>query len=188
MLNKFEKLFTQLHHAETSMARAEIGKRMIALFTTNPSIAEVWLYRPSELMWIDRFIKKELAEKLQDTPIFHDETTNLLNAPRTCGLYFLGNTAYNPHTNEVFYWVKIGASSNLHVRMKAYSTSNPSAFVIGYKETNDYIAEEHNYHLLMEAVSLYRNQNNVEWFMVDRNTYLEMCEKGFNFFQNTLDK
>lgn len=180
MLNKFDKLFTQLRYAQTSMARAEIGKRMITLFTENPSIAEVWLYRPSELMWVDRFIKRELAEK--ETPIFHDETTNLLNAPYSCGLYFLGNTAYNPHTNEVCYWVKIGASSNLHSRMKAYATSNPSTFVIGYELTNNYFAEEYRYHRLIEAVSLYRNQNNMEWFMVDRQTYLEMCEKGFDFF------
>lgn len=180
MLNSFENLYTQLLYADTTMRRAEIGKCMIELFTENPSIAEVWLYRPSELMWVDRFIKKELAEK--ETPIFHDEVTNLLNAPRGCGLYFLGNTAYNPHTNEVCYWVKIGSSSNLHARMKAYATSNPSTFVIGYEPTRDYVAEEYRYHRLIEAVSLYRNQNNIEWFMVDRNTYLEMCEKGFNFF------
>jgi hypothetical protein len=118
-----------------------------------------------------------------------DKFTNLFNAPETYGLYFLGNAAYNPHTNEVHYWVKIGSSGNLHTRIKAYSTYSPSIFVIGYKLTPGYISyidEEHKYHRLMEKIALYRSQNNTEWFMVDRSTYLEMCEKGFDFFKNPL--
>ncbi len=181
MLTVFETLFNKLNNANGTWERVAVGKQLIFLITNCPEIAEEWVYRPEEFLWQDRFIKKVNVGK--EVPTFYDARTNLKNAPNASGLYFFGNTAFNPETGEVQFWVKIGLGSNLHNRVKSYCTCNPSTFVIGYKETSNYANEEHQYHQLLEKVALYRNQNNTEWWMVDRETYLMMCKKSFDFFK-----
>lgn len=181
VLLEIEKRYERLRSAGTTSTRVTHGNAIIALMEEYPEVRQYWEYLPNEFYWDNRF--RRIAKPVVKTvPTFYDAKTNLDGAPDTCGLYFFGNTAYNPITCEVHYWVKVGLSSNLHNRVKAYRTSNPSTFVIGYKETSQYAYEEHQCHQILEKVALYRNQNNVEWFMVDRQTYLEMCEKGFNFF------
>lgn len=182
VLLEIERRYKKICSDCVTSIRATHGKVIIALLEEYPEAQQHWKYLPNEFYWQDRFVRtKDYAVKT--VPIFHDASTNLNGAPNTCGLYFFGNTAYNPITDEVCYWVKIGLSGNLHNRVKSYGTSNPSTFVIGYKETLNYVSEEHQYHHLLEKVALYRNQNNTEWWMVDRNTYLQMCEKSFDFFE-----
>ena len=122
--------------------------------------------------------------------------------PHSGGLYLVGNTIFNPVTNEQFFMVKIGMSTNIYDRMKNYSTSNPMMFHIGYKIVNcddlnlssypsykrktiqgRYIKElEEQYHKAMEDRKFCRFEYAQEWFIVDKATYLEICEKKFDFF------
>jgi hypothetical protein len=122
--------------------------------------------------------------------------------PHCGGLYLVGNTIFNPMTNEQFFMVKIGMSINIYDRMKTYATSNPMMFHIGYKIVDcdsldlssypsykrkaiqsRYIKElEEQYHKAMEARKFCHFEYAQEWFIVDQKTYLEICEKKFDFF------
>lgn len=95
------------------------------------------------------------------------------------GLYFIGETHFNPITHEEFYWVKIGKSTNLKKRMNQYNTCCPMLWRID--TSFDYDKEEY-YHNRLYRECVATCNHNEEWFMVDRETYLEMCEKGFAYF------
>jgi hypothetical protein len=122
--------------------------------------------------------------------------------PKAGGLYLIGNTIFNPLTNEQFFLVKVGMSTNLYDRMKNYSTSNPMMFHIAYKVINDgtdyskqpsysrrnaqgkYIKSiEEKYHKAMEAHRFCHFEYAQEWFLVSKETYMEICEKKFDFFE-----
>ncbi len=123
--------------------------------------------------------------------------------PKQSGLYLIGNTIFNPLTNEQFFMVKVGMSSNLYDRMKGYATANPMMFHIDYKVINcegidlsqypsykranaigRYIkAIEEKYHQKMEALDFIHFEYAKEWFLVSKETYMEICEKKFNFFK-----
>lgn len=95
------------------------------------------------------------------------------------GLYFIGEVTFNPILHEILYWVKIGYSSNLATRIRNYDTHCPTTWRIDFSgdgELEDY------YHQLLGACCLDRAAGNEEWFRVDEKTYLEMCEKGFSYF------
>lgn len=96
------------------------------------------------------------------------------------GLYFLGMVNHNPITDEVFYWVKIGYASDLLSRMRIYNTHCPMLWHIDYTD-GDYDTESY-YHRLLRVTAIARCNHNDEWFLVDKETYLQMCKKGFKFF------
>lgn len=102
------------------------------------------------------------------------------NYPACSGLYFVGQTHFNPITKEEFYWVKIGKASNIANRMAGYRTSCPMLYHIDYRKGSQ--KAEKVYHILLKSKSIAKCNHNKEWFMVDRETYLEMCEKGFSYF------
>lgn len=121
--------------------------------------------------------------------------------PKQAGLYLVGNVVLNPMTDKIFYLIKIGMSANLYDRMKTYSTSNPMMFHIAYKiieDNMDYskIASykrttlrgrhikpiEEQYHKAMEELNFVRCEYAKEWFIVSKETYLEICAKKFDFF------
>lgn len=118
--------------------------------------------------------------------------------PQGGGLYMLGNTIFNPHTRETFFLVKIGMSSNLLSRMESYRLHNPLIFHIAYKPIENPIPRgtyhrdilyrrlmnsvEKEYHQAMEKLNFGHMAYSDEWFFVDENIYLEICEKGFEYF------
>ena len=120
---------------------------------------------------IDKFYKEFMVEPFVDD-IDYD-------APRYGGLYFVGQCVFNPYTDEKFYWVKIGRGANLNSRLNQYNTCTPALWRIGYLE--DYEAES-KYHALLKSLCLNTHSHSREWFRVDRETYLEMCDKGFSYF------
>ena len=178
-----EHYYNLMCQQRISCERARYGKQIIMIMQiASEEIKNEWLYRPSEYLWEDRFVRVGSDNFFPDPPIFEDIRTDLRLAPAVGGLYFFGNTAFDPTTGEVQYWVKIGLGSNLSKRAQSYCTYNPSTYVIGYKETPNYKNEEHKYHQQLAKVALYRNQNSKEWWMVDKETYLAMCQKSFDFF------
>lgn len=121
--------------------------------------------------------------------------------PKQAGLYLVGNVVFNPITEETFYLIKIGMSTNLYNRMKDYSTSNPMMFHIDYKiieDDEDYgnIAKykrtalvgkkvksvEEQYHRAMERLHFTHFEYAQEWFIVSKEVYFEICTKKFDFF------
>lgn len=188
ILECFEKYYRRLKAVQCSSSRSRIGKEMVCMMQDFPEIATYWTYCPDMFLWADRFIKKEVDPIVTKQPtnniiIFYDTLTDLKrDFPATSGLYFVGHTAFNPITNQEYYWVKIGMSTNLQQRLKTYGTYTPSLYTIDYKITDNCAYEESVYHFLLSRVALYQNQNSVEWWLVDKETYLQMCYKKFNYF------
>ncbi len=121
--------------------------------------------------------------------------------PKKGGLYLVGNVVLNPVTNEAFYLIKVGMSTNLYNRMTNYSTSNPMMFHIDYKVIEDdedfsKIASykrttfrgrkikpiEEQYHKAMEELNFTHFEYAKEWFIVSKEIYFEICAKKFDFF------
>jgi hypothetical protein len=118
---------------------------------------------------------------IESFPNFVNEEDVLrFSAPKTQGLYLIGNTLFNPHTEEQFYLVKVGISKNLQSRMKNYNTLNPLVFHIDYY-TECELQERQCHHILLENCQS-RVDKTEEWFRVSKELYFEICEKGFQFF------
>jgi hypothetical protein len=108
------------------------------------------------------------------------------DAPKSAGLYLVSNTLFNPFTNEQYYLIKVGESTNLYQRMKSYRTTNPMVFHIDFLEWNDkefsVYGLERECHALMLRLGFIKAKDASEWFLVSRERYLEICKKGFAFF------
>lgn len=120
--------------------------------------------------------------------------------PQSGGLYLVGNTAFNPITAEQFFMVKIGMSTNIYNRMRNYATSNPMMFHIDYRTVpaRDYVMfpkyerttamkrdieqYEARYHRAMEDKGFCHFEYCNEWYLVSKEVYMEICEKGFDYF------
>ena len=101
-----------------------------------------------------------------------------------CGCYLLGNTAFNPYTEEKFYWVKVGMSSDMERRMKSYSTHTPTVFKIDFIEvpSQDVYWKEYKCHCVLEDIGE-QAKDSKEWYRVNEKDYLEICSKGFHYFE-----
>ena len=113
------------------------------------------------------------------------------NIPSLPGLYMVGQTCFNPHTNEKFYLIKVGRGKSLSARMKQYFTTNPMMYHIDYLCFNSaqdgmYIKSEKVCGYILETISQARMQNTDEWYLVDKDNYSLLCKKGFNFFFDKL--
>jgi hypothetical protein len=112
-------------------------------------------------------------------------------APKESGLYLVGNTVFNPITEEHFYLLKVGVSCNLCNRMKSYKTQNPLLFHIDYHvatEQEDDLREM-ECHLILLDHSISRIDKVDEWFIMPKEVYFEVCEKGFKYFyENRVDR
>ena len=107
------------------------------------------------------------------------------DAPEYCGLYLIGETHFNPITNETFYWVKEGKANNIKKRLADYNTHCPMLYRIDFKKCfneREAYRVEAQYQAKLKECAIASNNHNKEWFLVDRNTYLEICAKGFNYF------
>ena len=169
----FEKLFQQCcDYSQPQIARMRIFKFLEEMYYALDSIMAAYDFHPEAKKYPDRFTKVGAKAKTFEDGINYE-------VPAEKGLYFIGETHFNPITDEKYYWVKVGKASNLKNRMKSYNTHNPMMWRIGFN--NEYDKEEY-YHEQLQKVAIAKCNHNEEWFLVDRITYLEMCEKGFSYF------
>ena len=143
------------------------------LYLISTEVQQKFEYHDNEVMYTKRFVLRGAIKSSFEDGINY-------NTPEEDGLYFIGETHFNPYTHEEFYWVKIGMSTKLNRRMKEYDTHNPMLWRIDYKIGS--ADEEYIYHQLLGQKAIAKCNHNDEWFLVDRNTYLAMCEKGFSYF------
>ena len=124
-------------------------------------------------------------EALKSVPTYsNDENSMRFIAPKGSGLYLVGNAVFNPHTDEQIFFIKVGKSKDIKSRMKNYLSSNPMLFHIDYclaeyKEMHDL---ERQCHLMLFEKCQAVMEGTMEWVKVDKTLYLEICQKGFNFF------
>ena len=125
------------------------------------------------------------GEKIVRTPLpyFKDEYPKV-EIPETCGLYLVGSTHFDPILEITYYWIKVGMSVNLVKRLNSYRTENPMIFIADVYEDSPDLVRDNEFlcHVKLSDVAKAQAQGTNEWFLVDRETYLEICEKGFNYF------
>lgn len=182
LLSTLDYYFNQIKGAASTTTRKKYGEMMIVILKENPMINEYWDYCPNEHLWIKKFNKKKdlhFSTMRIENGIVKDPATDLLSAPSTGGLYLIGQTSFNPYTKEEQYWVKVGYSSDIRWRFKkGYATHCPCTVLI---DTTSNSQEIYCRNILYNK-SLGRCQINTEWWLVDRDTYLEICDKKFNYF------
>lgn len=191
-MREMEQKYNRLCRASGTSYRYKIGHEMLDFMEEYPQLNDYWTFNEKEFYWSDRFthtkryaessfnrkVKRELASAI-DT--FDDGID--YNCCFGKGLYFIGETHFNPITNEKFYWVKIGKSECVYKRMNNYNTCNPMLWRIDFSP-NYHL--ESMYHNLLGKVAIAKCNHNNEWFLVDETTYLAMCEEGFDFFESMM--
>lgn len=137
-------------------------------------IEAVYCFNDKAIAYKDKICHRDSSVKEFDDGINYD-------APNVGGLYFIGETHFDPFNDEKFYCVKIGKADNLAKRMRQYNTHNPMLWRIDFAPNAE--ALEEYYHKLLAQVAEARCSHNKEWFFVDRITYFKMCRQGFKFFE-----
>ena len=143
--------------------------KMISIYTTYEDMKKFWAWCPEEFCLKDRFKRVSAEKPKRDFP--SDE-----------GLYLIGQTTFNPFTNEKFYWLKVGKASDFTKRMKTYSTHNPCIWKIDFMplDKNTAFVMEISYSSrLKNLMGLETGEHSKEWFRVNENDYLDICNKGF---------
>ncbi len=154
------------------------GKRFLNYYNKWDIVKENYDYNENEKEWINRIIKKGDKRNIY-TFNFENGTHKIC---KKYALYLVGSTFFNPHTKEEFYWIKVGKSTDLEQRMKGYATHNPMLWKQSFYYCEDKVEmdrREHYCHKILEKVAL---DNKTEWFQVSRETYLEICDTEWNFF------
>lgn len=146
------------------------------LYACNPCVTEFYEYHAHAWIRKDRFSRKITNESLKtfENPV----------PPNKSGLYLTGSTFFNPITDEKFYWIKVGKSTCLSKRIKAYSTYNPMLWKNSFIEVDNKKLDcaEFHCHSILNNIKIRIAENSTEWFEVSREDYLEICKKGFSYF------
>lgn len=123
---------------------------------------------------IDHFDPKN--EKLSDGAIvLHD----LNSVPTSSGVYLIGQAEYDTNNNRVFYMLKVGKATNLKRRLRDYNTHNPGYELFGIQKTDMIDAAEMRWHTILSHTDCLAMGDNMEWFIVSRDTYLKAKKFGF---------
>jgi len=154
---------------------AEQGKKFIKYYTKHYIIlSKYYNYFPSNRCWRDRIVMRDTT--MIGTDCF---LKNNIKYPSKEGLYLIGQTNFNPHTKEEFYWIKVGWGGNLSTRRRQYNTYTAMIWDIGYCVDNQ--ISEYKCHEKLLKIALHRHAD--EWFSVSRENYLKICEQGFEWFK-----
>ncbi len=157
-------------HGETVDAKEDIVSALKKIF------AAYELDRRKEI-WSN---EKGKIEKANDEGLFSDLFWE--NHTSATGLYLIGQTTFNPITNEKRYWVKVGKTTGAKSRINSYLTHSADVYFIDwYSLTKNKLSQNESFcqsQLGMKAIS-----RRTEWFRVTEKIYFEFCEKGFNSFK-----
>lgn len=155
----------------------------VELFNTYSFLHNEWEHFPEKHFIKDRFVKKTISVELGkgDFPIPPATTPT----KKTCGLYLIGTTTFNPYTNKPFFWIKIGKSEDLEKRMKSYCTHSPSIWRIDFQEVPKSKVDkiEKLYHALLSNIGINSAEHSKEWYEVSKEDYLTICNEKFDFFK-----
>ena len=183
---------------DTSILRCKVTKRMTSIEVPAPIIetpSKSPALEPSPKKWENTRWKGIYQHLLDvDEEIGHPEHFEIPTLdtgidysvlPDASGIYLLGDTRFNPHTDAKFCSVKGGLASNLRSRIKEqYLTHNPMPYLIGYLEVpSDYMKRvEDQIHYALRRVATYRYGTNKEWYELPSDIYMDICAKQFDWF------
>jgi len=182
----------------TEIAHAQVACLYWKLNKSIDEITEITIYAKSTVKgYVDKY--HHLVDRYDDyfnpqypkfktyertpLPVFHDNYHHV-RPDEDCGLYLVGSTHFDPHTMMQYYWIKVGMSTNLKKRIKSYHTENPMVFVADTMicDISDVGAMENDCHIALSDVAYGIAEDTIEWFIVSRETYLEICREGFRYF------
>lgn len=185
-LNEIDYYYNKMRDCYSSSGRKYNEKKILIIMQAHPEVLSYWYYNPKKSYIVERFGRvQQMREQTQIAIVNHivyDPSYQARNTPSARGVYFLGDTAFNPYTGEKQFWVKIGKSADMEVRLKKYDTHSPSIYHIDYLPCPNEDEVECKYHHLLYGVSLGRSERSKEWWLVDEATYLKMSALGFEFF------
>lgn len=103
------------------------------------------------------------------------------------GLYLVGTCVFNPtKEEEKYYWIKVGQASKFNQRMRTYKTHNPMLWKGDFFFCQDQRKRDSLENLcftILETEAIGSLSISSEWFEVSKETYLKICNEGFNFFK-----
>lgn len=164
---------------------AEIAK--ITGYCTGTVKSYVRKYQELEKYYDDYFnfdAPKKTKQVRKPLAVF-DDGYNIPEVLDCSGIYLVGSTYIDPYTKKIYYWIKVGMSStSLAKRLRGYRSENPMVWIadVMYVDTDNVGAMEHECHIALSDIAYGIARNTDEWFIVDEDTYFEICEKGFHYF------
>ena len=159
------------------------AEKLLALMKEFPQLEEYYTYDVYAPYWKNSFSKKEPKKTFNEIETLSGANVN--------GLYLVGSCYFNPLTDEKFYWIKVGKSKDLQKRMKTYATHNPMLWKNCYLPISDRAKTdlaETQCHNILTSRCIKKAKDSNEWFLVDRETYLSICNRGFNWFVDQIPK
>lgn len=155
------------------------AEKLLDLMKQYPQLNNYYEYIPSAYSWRTSF--KRISHK--ESTDFSKEQTEGVG-----GIYLIGSTYFNPYTDEKFYWIKVGKTTDLAKRMKQYATHNPMLWKNSFLQINSkdlQNAEKLCQRCLKDHSNIVAENTN-EWYSVSKQLYLEICENGFTWFKKEL--
>lgn len=126
------------------------------------------------------------AEKYVRTPLpIFTDGYNAHPVESDSGLYLIGSTYFDPkHPDRLYYWIKVGLSSNLEKRIKGYRSHNPMVWVADTItfDVMEMGQMEQYCHIMLSDIAYGIARDTEEWFIVTAEQYNEICSKGFSYF------
>ena len=167
-----DEYYQRLRKCESTTGKKNNFLKMMEIYNRSEVIREKWSLVPIG-HYDNRFKKRKITKKQKKVTI------------HTCGLYMVGSVYMNPYTKEEYYWIKVGKSTDIESRILTYKTHNPMIWVNDTLEVGtEYLDKmEKLCHRQLKLISSEVADNTKEWFLVSRETYLEICEKGWDYFE-----
>ncbi len=172
-----DEYYTRLKNCTSTTGKKNNFEKMLEIYHKYEEIQNEWILTYTG-HYNNRFQKKKITKK-------KNKKYAIIQ-----GLYLIGNTYFNPFTKEEFYWIKVGKSTDIYKRILTYKTHNPMIWEADSIELNTEQMNEFEKlcHRQLKEICKEIAENTNEWFMVSRETYLEICEKKWNYFYCIQDK
>ena len=192
LLNNIEMYYKRMCNCCSTAGKKANFEKLIEYYSQDVAFCSIYWEdcRKSNygaMPYLERIKKRIVPLVLEEETNFQERPATKIPCGKRCGLYFVGQCAFNPYTREERYCLKVGMSTDLNSRMKSYATHSPMCWLIDYREfaPESLKNKETLYHNALKEIA--KKVFETEWVEVDRNTYLLASQKGFDFFKNSVD-
>lgn len=190
LLEELDKHYRIIQTCSTSATRARHAMEMECIIKNHPETASYWRINTDAVWYSRRFTRLETSTTVRPNPYpeFEVKDGKIVDdginykTPDDGGAYLFGQTAYNPYTKKPYFAIKVGKADWFADRSVVYNTCCPFLFRIDYKSATNGYEVESFYQNKLKKIAFARTCMAKEWYVVDEATYLEICEKGFSYF------
>ena len=187
LLNNIELYYKRMCNCCSTAGKKANFEKLIEYYSQDVAFCSIYWEdcRKSNygaMPYLERIKKRVMPLVIEDETKFKELPPKKIPHGKYCGLYFVGQCAFNPYTKEEIYCLKIGMSTDVNARMKSYATHSPMCWLIDFLpcENKGLKNRETLYHNELKQLAL--KSFDTEWVMVDRKTYLLASQKVFKLF------